>query len=146
RRARWKEEWFAELGVENRSPGSVFRRALGSPVDAALLRVDAMRSSARALRAGARSDLHQTWRSLVHSPRHVATVVLCLTVGITVSVAVFSLINSLLYGEVPGISDRKTLVRLFVSHEHVYGVESVGREGMVAAGPLSRSDFEVLTA
>src|SRR5689334_16367515 len=88
-RARWKEEWLAELLTEGRRPESVFRRALGAPIDGALLRLASMRSSARALRAGTGNDLRQTWRSLAHSPRHVVTVVLCLTVGITVSVAVF---------------------------------------------------------
>jgi len=131
---------------ENRHPVSVLARALGAPIDALHLRAEVVRASARSARAGAASDLRQTWRALLRSPRHVLTVVLCLTIGITVSVAVFSIVNSLLYGEIPGIENRRGLVRLFVSHERVYGGESIGREGIVAAGPLARTDLDVLTA
>jgi predicted permease len=151
-RAQWREEWLAEIASNvnlgcrfprKRHPRS-FSRALGAPIDALLLRVDALRASARTLRAGLRSDFRQTWRALVRTPRHVATVVLCLVVGITASVAVFSIVNSLLYGEIPGIERRKEMVRLFVSHGMTQGAEGIGREGMVSAGPLSRSDVEVL--
>jgi predicted permease len=98
------------------------------------------------LRAGWTSDLRQTWRGLSASPRHVLTVVLCLGVGLTVSVAVFSIVNSLLYGDIPGIADRRSLLRVFISHEQAYGRESIGRAGAVSASPLSRSDLAIVEA
>jgi len=93
-----------------------------------------------------RSDLRQTWRSLLRSPRHVATVVLCLTIGITASVAVFSIVNSLLYGDIPGIVNRIGLARLFVSYEQAYGSESVGREGFVSGSAFSVTDLTAAMA
>ena len=145
-RARWREEWIAELSnFELRSSNfEVLLRALGAPIDAALARLRTWAAAGRAARAGARTDLHQTVRSLVRQPKHVITVVACLGIGITVSVAVFSVINSLLFGQIPGIENRQTLARVFLSHESTYGQESVGRAGMVSADALSRSDIEVI--
>src|SRR5262249_18927613 len=136
-RPRWREEWLGELRSNfelNTSKFELLRRSLGAPIDAASARIDALTDGWRRLRAGAAHDLRQTIRGLMHSPRHVAMVVGCLAIGITVSVAVFSIVNSLLYGEIPGIVHRRGLVRLFVSHEQVYGQERVG-DGIVAAGP-----------
>ena len=53
-------------------------------------------------RSGWTSDLRQTLRSLQRSPGHVALVVVCLGIGLAASIAIFSIVNSLLYGEQVG--------------------------------------------
>jgi predicted permease len=153
-RPRWREEWLGELDSSRRSLGGggrtskfyLLRRVAGAPVDAAAARVTSVGHTLRALAAGWRTDLFQTTRSLLHSPKHVVAVVASLAIGLTVSISVFSAVNALLYGEIPGIESRRTLARLFISHDQVFGVEGFGRAGTVAASPLAISDFEVLEA
>ena len=148
-RARWREEWLGE--IESRTgPGpagaGLVRRALGAPRDAAAARAASVSQGLRALAAGWRSDLVHSARSVWHSPRHLLAVTGSLGIGLTVSIFVFSAINGLLYGEIPGIESRRTLARVFISHDNVFGVEGFGRAGMVSASPLSISDFELLAA
>jgi predicted permease len=144
-RSRWREEWLAELDAARLAGGTQagpMRLARGAPRDAAALRVDAFRMAYRNVASGWRTDFRQTVRTLAHSPRHVITVVLCLGVGITVTVTFFSVINSLFYGEIPGIRERAALVRLFVGHDRASGVQRIGRAGAVQADPFSVADFE----
>jgi predicted permease len=94
---------------------------------------------------GWRADLRHAGRALFHSPRHVATAVICLGLGLAVTVAVFSFLTSLLYGDMPGIQDRVALVRIFIGHDAASGSQSMGRSaGRVTAESLSSSDFESL--
>ena len=91
-----------------------------------------------------RADVRDAWRALLRSPRHVATVVLCLGLGLTVTVGVFSVLTSFIYGDRPGIRNRASLVRLFIVHDAGSAVGIGEREpGRVTADP-SLSDFESL--
>jgi predicted permease len=83
-------------------------------------------------------------RALWRQPRHVVTIVVCLGVGLTACVSVFSILNSLLHGEIRGIADRHSLVRLSISHDRAVSTENLGRAGAVDADPLSVSDDESL--
>jgi predicted permease len=65
--------------------------------------------------SGWHADAKQTLRALVRSPSHVLTAVLCLGVGIVASAGVFSIVNALFYGPLPGIADRDRLVRVFLT-------------------------------
>ena len=106
-RERWREEWLAEL--EATTTGHV-RRAAGAPWDALSARWTSRPEQIPAgrWRSGWTSDLRQTVRSLQRSPGHVALVVVCLGIGLAASIAIFSIVNSLLYGEQAGIRDRQS--------------------------------------
>ena len=142
-RARWREEWLAEIATGSSARESI-RRVCGAPIDALLLRRHSTTATVRSLVSGLRSDAVLTIRALVRSPRHVLTVVGCLGVGLTAAITVFSIVNSLLYGEIPGIEDRRSLARVFLAHDNVVGQESVGRAGVTTASALSRRDFDVV--
>ncbi|HET9369431.1 MAG TPA: ABC transporter permease, partial [Vicinamibacterales bacterium] len=141
-RSRWREEWLGELTSH---PSAI--RAIGAPWDAMVARGVAIARAARDLAAGCGADTRQSLRAIAHEPGHAAAVVLCLAVGMTVSVGVFSLLNSLLYGDIPGVVDRTTLARFFVSYEDAFGTEHMGREqGVLSATSPAVSDFDVLEA
>ncbi len=141
-RARWREEWLAEIDAGRPvRPASIL---VGAPTDALAARADAVRHGVRAIAAGLRTDFAQTCRGLIRSPRHVLTVVFSLGIGLTLSVSVFSVVNSLLYGDVPGVHDRRSLARVFIGHAQTVGSENFGRPGVMSAETLSVSDFESL--
>lgn len=81
------------------------------------------------------TDARQTLRSLARSPWHVLTVSLCLGVGIAVSVTVFSILSSILTGELPGVRDRNRLMRVVLTVDEPWGRSWSG---------ASLADFEVL--
>jgi putative ABC transport system permease protein len=94
---------------------------------------------------GWRGDVRHAWRALLHTPRHVATAVICLGLGLTVTVTVISLLTSLFYGDMPGIQQRVALVRIFIGYDRAAGVQNMGRgQGRVAAESLSLADYESL--
>jgi predicted permease len=95
--------------------------------------------------AGVGRDARQAVRVLVRSPGYVLTVVCSLGVGMVVSIVVFSLVNAIMYGDIPGVADRRTLARLFISHRAEVGLDG-GRAARSPASPMSRSDFDVLAA
>jgi putative ABC transport system permease protein len=90
------------------------------------------------------SDLRQTLRVLRRSPGHVGLVIACLGIGLAASIAVFSIVNALLYGEQPGIRDRKSLVRVSIGHDQAGSTERVGGGRQVAADPLAETDYRIL--
>ena len=59
-------------------------------------------------------DVIHSLRRLRRSPAHVGTAVLCLAIGVAASSTVFSLLNALLYRELPGIVDRDALRCVFL--------------------------------
>jgi predicted permease len=147
-RARWREEWLGEVEgqkAEGRRQKHTLRAVLGAPWDALSARAMSIRQTLRTFAAGWRTDLRQTLRTLWHAPSHVATVVICLGVGTAICVSAFSAINALLFGEIPGVTDRRSVVRLFVDYEDGAGTEGLGRGRLQAAG-LSTSDFEIVDA
>jgi putative ABC transport system permease protein len=83
------------------------------------------------------TDAKQTLRSLARAPWHVVTVSLCLGIGIAVSVTVFSILSSILTGELPGIHDRNRLMRVVLAVDQPWGRSWSG---------ASLADFEVLKA
>ncbi|HEY7476572.1 MAG TPA: ABC transporter permease [Vicinamibacterales bacterium] len=155
-RARWREEWLGEIEGQRaegrgqregkRGKGTkVLRGVLGAPRDALSLRASSVRRTARSIGAGWGTDIKQTARTLRGAPSHVATVVVCLGVGASICVSVFSAVNALLFGDIPGIADRSSLVRIFIGYEDGNGVEGIAR-GQISPGPVSISDFEIIDA
>jgi predicted permease len=142
-RDRWREEWLAELDA---AATRHVARAIGAPWDALSTRWTAQPDPPPRGRWGSgwSSDVRQTLRSLRRSPGHVSLVILCLGIGLAASIAIFSIVNSLLYGEQPGIRDRHAILRVYLGHELAAGHESVGRGQVVNADPLSRDDFAIL--
>ena len=142
-RDRWREEWLAEVDA---ATNDHLTQVAGAPWDAVSARWTSRPrdKSPGQWWSGWASDLRQTRRSLVRSPAHVALVVVCLGVGLAASIAIFSIVNSLLYGEQAGICDRRTILRVYLGHDLAQGRESVGRGATVAADPLSQDDFDIL--
>jgi putative ABC transport system permease protein len=128
-RARWLEEWRAELPYARRSmlagalPDALAVRRLSSP-------------RRRQWRGPWLTDARHTVRSLARSPWHVLTVTWCLGMGIAVTVTVFSIVASVLAGELPGVRDRASLRWLYVATE-----DERGRRSSQSA---SIEDFEVM--
>lgn len=60
------------------------------------------------------ADASSVYRQLRRSPGHAVTAILCLGVGIAATLSVYSVLNTILYGPLPGIEDRRSVSRLFV--------------------------------
>ena len=58
------------------------------------------------------SELRISLRRLSHSPGYVAAAVVSLAIGIAVCVAVFSLVDVMVFEDVPGLRDRRNLIRI----------------------------------
>ena len=58
------------------------------------------------------SELRISLRRLIRSPGYVAAAVLSLAIGIGICVAAFSLVNVMVFEDVPGIRDRRDLIRI----------------------------------
>lgn len=138
-RARLKEEWLAELDVvAARGKGAALRFALGAPADAW-----AMRPPTKLLSAiGA--DLKYAARQLARRPAYAAIVVACLVVGLVASVGMFSFITSIFYGDMPGISQRREMLRINVGYDLAANYETLSDGKKVVAEPLSYSDFAIV--
>src|SRR5688572_9414151 len=109
-RERWLEEWRAELTHGGRP------MLAGALPDAIALRTLAA-SPRRTGRGPLVTDTKQTVRSLARAPWHVATVTLCLGIGVAVTVTVFSILATMLTGDMPGIRDRPSLMRLYLTSD-----------------------------
>src|SRR3954469_631209 len=57
-------------------------------------------------------ELRATLRQLRQSPAHIAACLLSLAVGMAVCVAVFSVVNAMVFAPIPGVRDRQHLVRI----------------------------------
>lgn len=141
-RALWREEWLGELdAVIERRAGAALRFALGAPRDAW-----SMRPNRRWLSAiGA--DLTYATRQLARRPAYTAAVIACLVVGLVASVGMFSFITSIFYGDMPGISQRRELMRVYLSYDRGTHRETVAENGALVervAEPLSFSDFAAI--
>jgi len=108
-RARWTEEWLAE--IENGPRSHFLVRVLGAPVDAVAARrlAFATRDRRRFRLSQWVNDTRYTVRLLLRSPGYVAIVVLGLGVGLTATIAMYSAANAAMHGELPGIEDRESL-------------------------------------
>ena len=58
------------------------------------------------------SELRISLRRLLRSPGYIAAAVLSLAIGTAVCVAAFSLVNVMVFEDVPGIRDRRNLIRI----------------------------------
>ena len=114
------EEWLAEiearcqaqsLGARAQSQPTALRRALGSPRDAALLRLSTW--SRRRLEPGWRADLRDAWRGWRRTPLQSALMVVSLTIGSAVLFIAAAYINVMVLAELPGITDRSGLALVY---------------------------------
>src|SRR5215510_3033015 len=67
--------------------------------------------------AGTYSELIHASRLLIRRPGHTFAIVMCLAVGLTVSIGTFSVVLSLIYGDRPGIRNRREMVRIYLSYD-----------------------------
>lgn len=97
-----------------------------------------------AIASATTTDIRYAWRQLARRPAHTAAVIACLIVGLTASVGMFSFITSIFTGDMPGIAQRRDLLRVYLSYDSAANVEttaSIGATIRRAAEPLSFSDF-----
>jgi predicted permease len=141
-RARWREEWLGELDVVSaRGSAQALRFSLGAPRDAW-----AMRPS-RKLFSALATDVKYATRQLLRRPAYTLAVIACLVVGLVASVGMFSFITSIFYGDMPGIAQRRELLRVYLSYDQAADVETTARGGRTiqrATEPLSFSDFDAI--
>src|SRR5262245_25764979 len=83
--------------------------------------------------AGTYNDFVQASRQWIRRPGHTFAVVLCLALGLAVPIATLSIVTSLLYGDQPGIPNRRDMVRIYLRFD---------QNGQpVSTGTLSLDDF-----
>jgi putative ABC transport system permease protein len=66
----------------------------------------------RSLTSGWRTDVRDAARALRRTPLQTASIFLCLLLGTTMTVVMFTVVNTLFAGDLPGIEDRGRLMRL----------------------------------
>jgi predicted permease len=114
-RARWREEWLAEIGES--APGRrVIWRAAGAWRDVLACRrhfaPGARETAAFGLR-GLGDDLRYSARAIRRSPGFTVAAVASLSIGIAATTTVFSAVNALLFRSLPGVQDSTRLVQVF---------------------------------
>jgi predicted permease len=140
-RDRWREEWLAEISASGK-----YGRAAAAPRDAivahrlARLRVPHEARGARI--AGWLADLKYAARSLRRAPGHALTVTLSLGAALIACLSVFSLINTALYGDIPGIADRQRLGALYISSDFYFGDKIVGTR--FGRGSVSAAEYDII--
>ena len=135
-RGRWREEWQGEIAAAARAGATrALRLALGAPFDAISSRWTTRPSRPPRGSGPWGSDLKQTVRSLVRSPGHVAVVALCLGAGIAVCTTTFSIWNTIISGELPGVTERSRIGRLHLS---------AGLDGPPDFNASAVADYEIL--
>ena len=89
------------------------------------------------------SEFTLALRGLRRSPAHTGLIIVCLAIGLAVNIVSFSAAHAVIYGDLPGITTRHTIVRLSLQYDGVFGAESVNGQRL-SAGPLTLTDFQVL--
>lgn len=139
-RDRWREEWLAEM-----SASAKYIRATAAPRDALaahqLARIRRAAEPRGARFAGWAADVKHALRALRRSPGHVLTVTLCLGAGLAATLSVFSIVNTVLHGELPGIADRERLGTLFV---RTVMFNETTRFGEIGMGRFAAPHYDVL--
>ena len=112
RRARWREEWLAEIEARAAHPDSrraIVRPALGAPIDAWLSRrTRPVTASPRQPLARlstvlpGRTDWLMAWRQMRRAPVINAAAVLALAVGIGLTLTAFTIVRGVFYLPLPG--------------------------------------------
>ena len=140
-RDRWREEWLAEMSASGK-----YGRAAAAPRDAIaahrLARVRIPPDARGARIAGWTTDVKYAARGLRRAPGHVLTVTLCLGAALTACLSVFSLVNTALYGDIPGIADRQRLGALYISSDIYFGDKIMG--GRFGRGSVSAAEYDVI--
>ena len=140
-RDRWREEWLAEVGASGK-----YGRAAAAPRDALaahrLTRVRLPPDARGARIAGWTTDVKYAVRGLRRAPGHVLTVTLCLGAALTACLSVFSLVNTALYGDIPGIADRQSLGALYISSDIYFGDKIMGSR--FGRGAVSAAEYDVI--
>lgn len=145
-RTRLKEEWLAELeAVAARGGIAAIQFALGAPAGAFAHR-SATREGGRSMRPSGRllsavtGDVKYAWRQLIRRPTHTLAVVLCLVVGLVVSIGTFSVIQSLDDGDRPGVRDARSMTRFYLKYDSADRFGSPGPRH-VTSDELSVNEF-----
>jgi len=86
--------------------------------------------------SGTYNELIHASRLLIRRPGHTFAIVMCLAVGLTVSIGTFSVLLAVIHGDKPGISNPREMLRIYLSYDQD------GRRAM--AGSLSPDDFAVV--
>ena len=112
-RARWREEWLAEIDAAAVGGWRLVARSAGAPLDAILIR---WTSADVPVRHGWGADVRDAVRALVKTPMQTLTMIGCLAVGAALMVSMFAITHALLgTGKLPGVDDRERIVRVFAS-------------------------------
>jgi len=139
-RARLREEWLAELGVaEMRGRAAAWRFALGAPAGAWSMRSSSGRSPV-GLFSALGGDIRYAARQLLARPAHTLAVIACLVVGLVVSIGTFSVLQSLMVGDRPGVRDARAMRRLYLRYTSADGVAGQPRHH-VSSDELSSREF-----
>lgn len=114
-RARWREEWLAEIDAADGD--RVIRRASGAWRDVMACR-SVERDSAESAMFTARGlgwDIRYSSRVIASSPGFALAAVASLSIGIAATTTAFSAVNALLFRSLPGVRDSTQLVQVFSS-------------------------------
>ena len=140
-RDRWREEWLAEMSASGK-----YGRAAAAPRDAIaahrLARIGLPHDRRAARIAGWTTDIKYSVRGLRRAPGHVLTVTLCLGAALIACLSVFSLVNTVLYGDIPGIADRRQLGSLYISSNIYLGDKLLGSR--FGRGSVSAAEYDVI--
>ena len=106
-RARWLEEWRAELAHGR------WTMVLGAPRDAWAVRtVAAEDRRRRSILHGLPEDCRYACRSMVKAPAFALCVVGSLALGVAAMIAAFTFVNALMFRPYPGVTGQDRLVRI----------------------------------
>jgi predicted permease len=125
-RARWTEEWLAELEHASQPLRSqrfgalrLVMMACGAAIDVVLLRrlprSPVPASAPRRIMPGFAQDLRYALRGVAASPGFAVGVVASLGLAIAANTTAFSFINAAVFRPFPGVADQDRLVRLMMS-------------------------------
>jgi predicted permease len=103
-RARWLEEWRAELAHGR------WTMVFGAPADARAVRGTRPRKTA--IFHGLTEDCRYAVRSLIKSPTFALCVVGSLALGVAAMIAAFTFMNALMFRPFPGVTEQDQLVRI----------------------------------
>jgi putative ABC transport system permease protein len=110
-RARWREEWLAE--IDSAEGGPVVRRACGAWRDVLACRAltGRTRETAAFGGRGLAFDIRYSGRAIRRSPGFTVAAVASLSIGIAATTTAFSAVNALLFRSLPGVRESGRLVQ-----------------------------------
>jgi len=90
--------------------------------------------------SGWTADLTQSLRRLGRSPWYAATVIVCLGTGLAATTSALSMVNTLLFGALPGIEARETLSRVYLRGQYPPNLASRSRTMNISSLGSARFD------